>query len=173
MEKPSFYILSGPCGCGKSTVSRLLCERLSPVYRIEGDALHDGFCEKDGVPWEKRLEITWEHIRLLASNALSHGLNTVVDYVVEEELPELLETVSEFSPEVYYIVLTASAETLRERLLKRGDPDLTERSLFLRQKLMEENKGFLLETENKTPRELAEEILGNPRFRLPERRLGR
>ena len=48
---------------------------------------------------------------------------------------------------LHYTVLTADESTLASRLTQRGDAWLTERSLFLKQKLesMPENQGHLLD----------------------------
>ena len=164
----SLYVISGPCGCGKTSVSRLLAEMLSSVYRIEGDTLHAGFCGRNDVPWEKRLAVTWEQICLLAQNTLSNGFHTVVDYVVEGELPQLLKATAGYTVDIYYVVLTASEKTLQKRLSRRGDAELLERSWFLRKKLIgdTQNRSFLLETDSKTPGELAASIFQNPYFLL-------
>ena len=53
----------------------------------------------------------------------------------------------EYSANLYYVVLTASEKTIRQRIAKRGDVELTDRALFLKNKLdsMPENQGHLFD----------------------------
>ena len=68
MNIQSIYIISGPCGVGKSTTVKGLMQRLENTVAIEGDKIHSLFFDKNDVAWEKRLSITWENIVLLTRN---------------------------------------------------------------------------------------------------------
>lgn len=156
------YVFSGPCGCGKSTLARAYARHLvdegqaRQVYVIHGDDFHAGFVETrervgSACPgflyWPDILAFNWECILSVARQALKRGLDVIIDYVVEEERP-LLETLAhEFRAELYAVVLTASQEALRQRLMQRGNPELIDRSLFLKNKLevTPENQGFLFD----------------------------
>lgn len=149
----SIYLISGPCGCGKSTLAAELARQLPhQAYLIQGDAFHAGFVEpKDAsVPrtaWEDILRFNWDCILSVARKALQMGLDVVIDYIVEDELPLVQSLAREFSAALHYIVLTVSENTLCSRLTLRGDAWLTERSLFLKRKLegMAVNQGHLLD----------------------------
>lgn len=165
------YLLSGPCGCGKTTLSNAFARRLvdaggqRQVYVIHGDDFHAGFAETAErvgpdypgfLYWADILRFNWECILSVADKALSRGLDVVIDYVVEDELPMVMGLAQRHGAELCYAVLTAQEDDLRQRLTHRGDPGLIDRSLFLKQKLeaMPENQGHVLDTSGKTVEQL-------------------
>lgn len=162
----SIYFFSGPCGCGKTTLANAWAGHLvnrcgkKQVYIIHGDDFHRGFVERDdksdffaagqtdaALPWEDILRFNWECIITVAGKALQRGLDVVIDYVVEGELPLLKNLAREHHARLYYVVLTAEAEEIRRRITGRGDVELIDRALFLKQKLdsMPENQGHLFD----------------------------
>ena len=169
------YIISGPCGCGKSTLAKELVNTLPNSVLIEGDNLHNIFNEKDEVAWLKRLSITWENIISVTRNCLKHNLDIVIDYVVEDELPLFISNLEDFEYELYYMVLTADEETIRNRITKRGDTYLIERSLFLRNKLMNDkmNQFHLYDNSNRTLDDEIKAILYDKRFLIEQHSVSR
>lgn len=173
------YFISGPCGCGKSTLADAYAEHLVKTekrprtYVIHGDDFHHGFvgmyeedpfCEEaqDSNPlaWSQVLKFNWECILDIARKALVRGLDVVIDYVVEGELPLLQKLAKEQNANLYYVVLTASEASIIKRLQTRGDNDLIERALFLKKKLdsLPENQGHLYDNTGKTVAEEVAEI---------------
>ncbi len=146
---PSIYLFSGPCGCGKTTLTEACAKTLdAPAYIIHGDDLQAGFVtpeHAEGPSWPDILAFNWACILANARCALQLGVDVVIDYVVEDELPLVRSLAVELGTTLYYIVLTASEDTLRNRLQERGDAWLTDRALFLKAKLdtMPENQGHL------------------------------
>ena len=70
-----------------------------------------------------------------------------------------LQAAKELDAKLYYLVLTASEESITKRLQTRGDNDLIERALFLKKKLdsLPENQGHLYDNTGKTvAKEIAE-----------------
>lgn len=176
---PSIYLFSGPCGCGKSTLTRAWAKRMvnegkrKQIYVIHGDDFHAGFVETDykgdffagGQPanilaWEEILKFNWECILDTAGRALSRGLDVAVDYVVEEELPLVRRLAEQHHAKLYYIVLTAKEETIRQRIAERGDVELTEWALFLKDELEHrpENQGHLFDNTGKTLEQELDEL---------------
>ena len=171
-------LISGACGCGKTTFADVYARHLvrqerKTVYVIHGDDFHQGFVEpedkgaffvdgqaSDRVRWEDILRFNWDCIIATAERALREGLDVVIDYVVEDELPRVRALAAGRGAELYYIVLTAEAEEITRRITARGDTDLLERALFLKGKLgaMPENRGHLYDNTGKTPGEMAGEI---------------
>ena len=170
--------ISGPCGCGKSTFTDAYARHLvqqdgKTVYVIHGDGFHAGFVEpedkpeffRDGLPsdtvlWEDILRFNWDCIIATADRALQQGLDVLIDYVIEEELPRVKALAERHGAGFYYIVLTAGAGEIERRIRRRGDTDMIERALFLKGKLdaMPENRGHLYDNTGKTPEESVREI---------------
>lgn len=158
------YVFSGPCGCGKSTLADAFAAHLvedggkTQVYVIHGDDFHRGFRESDrrGHPsflqWTDILAFNWECMLNTASSALRRGLDVVIDYVVEDELPLLKNLAAEHGARLYYVVLSVTERELEQRLTQRGSAELIERSLFLKGKLesLLENLGHIYDISGKT-----------------------
>ena len=170
------YLISGACGCGKSTFADAYAKHLvqrecRTVYMIHGDDFHRGFVEpevfltedgqaSDPVLWGDILRFNWDCIIFTASRAIREGLDVVIDYVVEDELPRVRELAAN-QAELVYIVLTADADEIERRIRNRGDSCLIERALFLKRKLesLPENRGHIYNNTGKTTDEMIREIV--------------
>ncbi len=187
-RKQSIYFFSGPCGCGKSTLANSYAKKLveegcaKQIYVIHGDDFHKGFVETDNkdaffadgkasdfLAWKQILKFNWECILAVAGKALTRGLDVVIDYVIEDELPLVRRLAEEYGAELYYVVLTASEETLRQRITGRGDTELIDRSLFLKKELdnRQENRGHLFDNTGKTVEQTLDELKIED-FRVPQ-----
>jgi cytidylate kinase len=160
------YLVSGPCGCGKTTLVRKLAIKINNSFHVSGDDLYRAFRWKEDIVWEERLRIVWENIVSLTRNALRNNLNVIIDEVVEDELPILIEGLAEFDFELRYILLTSTEQSIRARITERGDIDLVDRALFLRNKMIskEDNLPYIYDNSEKSPDEEVDDFLDNPRF---------
>ena len=106
--------------------------------------------------WEDILRFNWDCILMTAEKALAQGMDVVIDYVIETELPLVRALAEKQDAALYYIVLTAEEDELEKRILERGDPDLVERAKFLKRELeaMPENRGHLVDNTGKTAEDL-------------------
>lgn len=143
------YFFSGPCGCGKTTLSNAYAKHLvndlgkNQVYIIHGDDIRGGFVDsektdkysEEKLSWEEILDFNWECILQMTENALKRELDVIIDYVIEDELPLVKAVCEKYSAELYYVVLTASEESITERIQRRGDTWMVDRALFLKNKL--------------------------------------
>lgn len=172
------YFVSGPCGSGKTTFAdawarHLVRQNHKAVYLIHGDDFHRGFIEPEDKPdffaegqasdrvlWEDILRFNWDCILSTAERALRQGMDVVIDYVIETELPCVQALAAKHQAALYYVVLTANPEELKKRIRERGDPDLIERSLFLKKELeaLPENRGHLYNNTGKTLHDMIVEI---------------
>lgn len=154
----NIYLFSGPCGCGKSTLSKAYAEKHAAetgrqAYVLHGDDFHAGFAgDVPTLSWPEILRFNWECILSVAAKVLARGLDVVIDYVVEDELPLVEKLAEEHGASLYYVVLTATEEALRQRIAARGDTEMIPRSIFLREKLthMPENQGHLFDNTGMT-----------------------
>lgn len=170
--------ISGPCGCGKSTFAdayarHVVRKEYRTVYVIHGDDFHEGFIEpeekpavftdgkpSDRVRWEDILRFNWDCIITTADRALQQGVDVIIDYVIEDELPRVQALAEKHGASLCYIVLTADEDEIAGRLRGRGDAGLIGRALFLKRKLeaMPENRGHLYNNTGKTPDESIREF---------------
>ena len=178
-DMPGIFFISGPCGCGKTTLADAYAKHLArqgqkTVYVIHGDDFHRGFTEPDSKPdffpegrasdqvlWEDILRFNWDCIIATADRALRQDLDVVIDYVIEDELPRVQALAVKYHVALYYIVLTADADEIERRIRRRGDTDMIARALFLKEKLegLPENQGHLYNNTGKTPEEVIREIV--------------
>ena len=172
-------MISGACGCGKSTFADAYAKHLAQqehrtCYIIHGDDFQRGFTEPEDkgdffvngqpperVRWEDILRFNWDCIIATAGRALEQNLDVVIDYVVEDELPRVRDLAARHHALLYYIVLTADAEEIERRIRNRGDAGLIGRALFLKKKLetMPENRGHLYDNTGKTTDEIIGQIV--------------
>jgi len=164
----TLYLLSGPCGVGKSTVSKEVAKRIPRSVLLVGDTLLDVYQGYEA-PWEERLSLAWTNILSVTRNFIRHRWNVVLDFVVEDELEWFMHELEDMSVSLHYIVLVADEPTLIQRINHRGTPEITDRSLFLLDKLkkLETNSHFLYNTSGKSPTEITEDILSSNKFRIP------
>ena len=175
---PKIIFISGPCGCGKTSLTneyvRYLVNRDGKtMYVIHGDDFHKGFKEpenkgdffvkgqaSDAVHWEDILRFNWDCMMQTAERALEDNLDVVIDYIIETEMPRVKALAEKAGAELYYIVLTATEEELERRIRYRGDRDLIERAKFLKRELdaMPENQGHFIDNTDSTPEEIIEAI---------------
>ncbi len=106
-------IVSGTIGAGKTSISKSLQYSLGidkePWARIEGDFfLGIGTTVKETIKWEGMLEFSWGSILETAKLLLEKGVNVIIDFVIEEEMPRILhffKEMGEKKPQLHYVLL--------------------------------------------------------------------
>ena len=82
------YIISGPPGVGKSTVSKELAYSFDKSAVIEGDMIY--LMIKGGLvaPWEDNgfyVDLFWDNIISLTNNFIDRGITVVIEYVIFDD----------------------------------------------------------------------------------------
>lgn len=164
----TIYIISGPCGVGKSTLAKELANHLEKSALVHGDHFLEMFGEGSEPPWEERLNIMWKNIVSTTQTLIQHDFNVIIDIVVEDELEWFCKHFSHLTVKFKYIVLLADQDRLIERIQKRGDTYLIDRSLFLLNQLENTagNKKHLYDTTNKQPHDILMDIINSSKFDL-------
>ena len=146
------YIISGPPGVGKSTVSKELAYSFDKSAVIEGDMIY--LMIKSGLvaPWEDDgfyMDLFWDNIISLTNNFLDRGLTVVIEYVIfEDQLKKIATFLKEKQIGLKYCVLMAEEKTLKDRdgsrkeIERVGNLSIQARSEFLA-KNKEKEKHFL------------------------------
>ncbi|OAS87798.1 MULTISPECIES: AAA family ATPase [Metabacillus] len=160
-NRVNIYLISGPCGVGKSTVSKEVARMIERSVLIEGDLLNEMIVRDSELSWEERLEINWNNILSLTKNFVQYDYHVVIDYVVETEIEWFIQQLSDLNVQIKYVVLRADVAKLNERLVKRGDPHLIDRSLFLLNQFESSSlhRHYLIDASDREPYEVAEEIV--------------
>lgn len=146
------YIISGPSGVGKSTVSKELAYSFKKSAVIEGDMIY--LMIKGGLvaPWEDDgyyMDLFWDNIISLINNFIDRGITVVIEYVIfEEQLKKIVTFLKEKQIGLKYCVLMAEEKTLKDRddsrkeIERVGNLSIQARSEFLA-KNKEKKKHFL------------------------------
>ncbi len=164
------YLITGPAGVGKSTVSKALANNLEKSALIEGDDLYN--IVKNGYisPWKdgNKLDLMWDNILYLINNFLKEGFNVVFNYIINETKLEMLK--NKFKEyDIKFVVLLVDEETLLKRDKERPeDCRQNERCLVLLNDF--KNKNYdnknIIDTSNLTVEETIDIILKEDRFNI-------
>jgi len=157
------YIISGPVGVGKSTASRRLANHLSKVVLIEGDHFLNMFRYTEALSFKEKVSRSWEEIVSITLKLLADDFDVIIDFVVEDELLWLVDQFNQMECEIKYVVLHANEKVILDRIRRRGDIEMMNRSLELLHQLTKdvENEPFLMNTDNKTSEDIVTKLLSN------------
>lgn len=172
------YIITGPAGIGKSTISKAIATKSEKSALIEGDEIYHLVCGGYISAWQpdNHLEIFWQNCTDIIKNFLDAGYDVVFNYIINQSnLQKLKETLlnnlenslQEIS--IKFIVLLSDEATLASRDKQRlEDFQMKERSLILLEEMKNQNfnPNNILETSNLTVEETVEIILTEDRFLL-------
>lgn len=147
----TIYLISGPIGVGKSTVSRALAERIQGSL-IVGDDLYN-LEDEVNLEWSEKLQKGWNRILQTTIDQIRHNKNVIIDFVVEDELHWFINQLSGFDCRFVYVVLIADKETIIDRLKQRDDLRYKDRAMELLTQLSEDsfNKKYLVNTNHFSP----------------------
>ena len=164
------YIITGPAGVGKSTISKEIAKISKKSALIEGDDIYHLVCGGYVSPWKEgnHLKVFWENCIDIIKNFLSNGYDVVFNYIINKEKMEELK--NKFKDvEVKFIVLMVDEETIVKRdKMRPEDSQMKERALILLENTKKQsfNKNNILDTSNLIIKETVEIILNNDRFIL-------
>ena len=167
---PSLYIITGPAGVGKSTVSKKLAQNLSKSALIEGDEIYHqvigGYIPawKDG----NHLQTFWKVCINIVRSYLEDDFDVVFNYIVTPENLALLK--NEFKNyTIKFIVLLVDESTLLLRDKERPENcQMKERCITLLNNFKNRNYNInnILDTTNLSIEETVNLIQNNNNFIL-------
>ena len=156
------YIITGPAGVGKSTISREIAESKSKSVLIEGDDIYHQVVGGYVQAWKQgnHLDIFWKICIDMIDIYLSNGYTVVFNYIVNpENIKALQDKFKEYK--IKFIILITDEETLLSRDKERPkDCQMGERCLTLLNDFKNKNynKNNFLDTSNLSVNETLEEI---------------
>lgn len=164
------YILTGPAGVGKSTISRKIAENKEKSALIEGDEIYHQVVGGYVQAWREgnHLEVFWNVCIKIIEEYLENGYDVIFNYILSKENLELLK--SNFSKyNIKFVVLLVSEEEIVKRDMQRPeDCQMKERCIELLNRF--KNKKFdnknILYTDNLTIEETQHIIEIEDRFTI-------
>ncbi len=168
----TLYLITGPAGVGKSTISKRIAELKPKSALIEGDDIYHQVVGSYIPAWKEgnHLSIFWELNELIIKKYLENGYDVIFNYIINEDnIKRLKEAFKDYK--IKYIVLLVTEETLLERdKLRPEDCRMNERCLVLLNNFLKANidEKYKLYTDNKTVEETVDYIENNNRFIVGE-----
>jgi len=162
------YIITGPAGVGKSTVSKHIASSLEKSVLIEGDDIYNQFVGGRISPWKENapLDLFWKNCVVLIKNYLEEGYDVVFNYIIKKgRFNRLIKTFKDY--DIKFTVLLVDEDTIVKRdNLRESNCRMGERSLVLLNELKQENydSNYILDSSNLNVLETCDEIINNDRF---------
>lgn len=164
------YLITGPAGVGKSTISRIIAESKEKSALIEGDEIYNFIKGGYISPWLEgnHLDVFWENCVDVIHNFLKRDYVVVFNYIIGKDKFETLKHVfSDVS--VKFIVLMVDEETIIKRdKERREDWQMGERAVVLLNEFKNDNYDakYVLDTSKLSVEESVNELETNKRFVL-------
>lgn len=149
---PNLYIITGPAGVGKSTLSRKLAELKNKSVLIEGDDIYHHVVGGYIQAWKEgnHLETFWKVCLETINIYLKDGFDVVFNYIINpSSLKQIQEKFKNYT--IKFIVLLVNEETLLLRDSERPeDCQMKERCITLLNnfKNMNYSEANILDTSN-------------------------
>ena len=162
------YIITGPAGVGKSTISRAIAESLPKSAVIEGDDIYNQVVGGYILPWLEgnHLDVMWKIVFDSIKTYIESGFDVVFNYIIN---PEQLSMLKKVFPDVTirFAVLTVDEKTLLARDSERPlDCQMGERCLDLLREMKAYDYGYdcYLDSTHLTIQETVSKITADDRF---------
>ena len=153
--------LNGSINSGKSTVAKLLAEKIPNSAIVEIDALRDMIA---WMPIDQAVPINLENAVAVIRNFTKHGISCIVPYPLSEKNHAYMtETLADIRAPIHYFTLAPQIETA---LSDRGDRKLDDAE---RERIKHHYSigihtpsfGTIIDSSQQTPEKTAQEILRN------------
>ena len=167
---PNLYVITGPAGVGKSTVSKILAQKLNKSSLIEGDEIYHQIIGGYIPAWKdgNHLQTFWKVCINTIRIYLDDGFDVVFNYIITPENLKLLK--NEFKNyTIKFIVLLVDESTLLLRDKERPeDCQMKERCITLLNNFKNRNydNNNILDTTNLSIQETVNLIQNNNNFIL-------
>lgn len=172
-QTPQVYFISGVCGTGKSSVLKHLKNILSADQYDVRDFDERGVPDGGGPEWHDNETLYW--LTIAADNAKRNKSTIICGFAEPEEFKKIHKTGAH--PPAKLFLLHASGDIIRQRLLKRHATSESVKEInrasgvpldeFIKnmisyapelRAIFEKENAPIIETDKKTPEEVAEEI---------------
>lgn len=167
-SNPSLYILTGPPGVGKTTISNELAKSLDKSVLIEGDDIYNQVVSSHVSPWKEgnHLNIFWEICLNTIDIYLKNNYNVVFNYIISPKDLNILKTKFK-NYTLRFSVLLANKETLLARDSKRPlDCQMHERCVILLEKFQTQyvSSNNIINTTNASVKDIINTLKTDDKF---------
>ena len=164
----TLYLITGPAGVGKSTISLALAKKLDKSALIEGDELYHQVVGSYISPWLEgnHVDLMWKNAISLIKNYLENDYDVIFNYIVQPDKLKLMkDTFKDYH--LKFVVLMVDADTLIKRDQERDeDCRMNDRCLVLLDNFKKHNyeNKYILKTDDKVVDECVKDILENDKY---------
>ncbi len=164
----NLYLITGPAGVGKSTISKSLASALEKSVLIEGDDIYHLVVGGYVSPWKdgNHLKFFWKNCQDSVRNSIKAGYDVVFNYIIsKKDLARWKRCFKDYK--IKFVVLIVDEKTLIERDKQRPvDCQMGERSLILLREVLEENfdEHNILNSSKLNIKQTTQKILQDDRF---------
>ncbi|SHI65229.1 AAA family ATPase [Parasporobacterium paucivorans] len=164
------YIITGPAGVGKSTISKALAEKMEKSALIEGDDIYHLVCGGYVKPWLEgnHLEVFWENCVDLIMNFLNRGYDVVFNYICTPLDIEYIKNKVKDTKIKLCIMITNEETLIKRDKMRPLDYQMGERSIILLNEfiMQDYNEKYYLDTTLLNVEETVDKIIKNDSFLL-------
>ena len=164
------YLITGPAGIGKSTISSEIAKISNKSVLLEGDDFYHQVISSYKPAWVEgnHLDVFWKVVESTIKIYLDTGYDVIFNYIInEEKYKELKEKFKDYDAK--FVVLLVDEETIVKRdQLREEENRMNERCIillnnFLNRDYPEDNKLF---TTNQTVEESVNEIIKSKKYMI-------
>jgi len=174
-NKIELYVITGPCGVGKSTITNMIAKNLESSAVIEGDDIYNMVISGYVSPWEdydnKYIDLLWDNCLEIINNFINKGISVVFNYIIYPD--RLKQIIDKFKDNknliIKFVVLTTNEKTIIERdKLRPEDCQMGDRAIVVLNEFKEKGYdiNYILDTSNISPEDTTTLILNEDKFIL-------
>lgn len=166
----TLYIITGPAGVGKSTISKGIANKKRKSVMIDGDEIYHQVVGGYVSAWREgnHLELFWKICIMIIKEYLENGYDVVFNYIVKKNsLEKIKSQLKDYN--IKFVVLLVDEATLVKRDKERTtDCQMNERCVVLLKEFQIQNfeEKYILKTDNLSIENTIIEIEKNERFVL-------
>lgn len=168
----NLYIITGPAGVGKSTISKQLANSKNKSVLIEGDDIYHQVIGGYTPPWKENnhLETFWKVSINMIKNYLEDGFDVIFNYIIDPDNLELIKNkLKNYNITIKFVILLVAESTLLLRDKERPENEqMKERCIVLLNNFKNNynNSKNILDTTNLSINETINIIENNNNFIL-------
>ena len=137
MNKPIICILTGPCGAGKTTISKGLSQHIDRTAYLEVDTLRHmlGKNEVDYSTYtkevKKQINLSMDNAIAIGKNFIKNGFNVIIDDVLEDTNQIEYYNKGLKGYKLFIFLLLPNKKVIEKRNKERKENAMNERALQL------------------------------------------